>query len=210
VKHWTHEPGNHNTLGVIERFNKTIRMFFTKYFTANKTKTWIDILSKFIQNYNSTYHETIRAIPYEVFTQQQQYNNQQLANPEVQVFNIGDKIRLKKKKKILDKFGETYSKLLYEVVKTGKNSYKIQNEEGNILKRTIKPYEMIKIQEIDIYKIEDKAQQNREKNEIKRQKTKRKLNKEGLTEEVIIPKKQRKTAQIAQDRNFIEFLMENE
>ena len=49
IKLWTHPPGSHNTLGIIERFNKTLRLMLQKYWTANNTQNWIDVLAKLIE-----------------------------------------------------------------------------------------------------------------------------------------------------------------
>ena len=149
IKQWTHEPGNHNTLGIIERFNKTVRLWLNKYFTANRTKNWIDVIDKFATNYNNTYHTTIRSVPNDVFTGKQPFNNQILHTDDLKSFKVGDKVRIKTKKAIFDKLGETYSRGIYIIVEKNNNSYNVQNEKGVVLKRTIKPNELLEVNKID-------------------------------------------------------------
>ena len=50
---------------VVERFNRTLKSRMWKYFTANETRTWIDILQKLVDDYNNTFHTTIKMTPVE-------------------------------------------------------------------------------------------------------------------------------------------------
>lgn len=179
VKHWTHEPGNHNTLGIIERFNKTIRILLNKYMTANKTKNWYDVINKLTSNYNNTYHDTIRSIPNDLHTGKQNYSNQTISRSTVEQFEIGNKVRLKNKKSALDKISENYSRGIYEIVEKTLNSYKVKNEKGDVLKRTIKPNEMLLVE--DVQSLDKSGDEEEEaKKELKGQKVGRILKKEGL------------------------------
>lgn len=47
-------------MSVVERLNKTIKILIKKYIVANNTTRWIDNPQKFIDNYNSTYHSSIK------------------------------------------------------------------------------------------------------------------------------------------------------
>lgn len=51
---------------IAERFIRTIKSRFEKYFFASKTFRWIDILEPFIENYNNTFHRSIKMTPNEV------------------------------------------------------------------------------------------------------------------------------------------------
>ena len=48
---------------VVERFNRTIKELIWKYFTANKTERYIDVLPKFVDAYNRRYHRSIGMAP---------------------------------------------------------------------------------------------------------------------------------------------------
>lgn len=55
------------TNGMIERFNGTIKKRLGQWFTQNGTHKWVDVLPKFVNNYNNTVHSTTRAKPDELF-----------------------------------------------------------------------------------------------------------------------------------------------
>ena len=48
---------------VVERWNRTIKRNMWKYFTANNTWTYVDILPELIDKYNHTYHRSIKCTP---------------------------------------------------------------------------------------------------------------------------------------------------
>ena len=50
-------------LGVAERFNRTIKLLIEKYLTRMNSNRWIDNLQDFVDNYNSSYHSSIKKIP---------------------------------------------------------------------------------------------------------------------------------------------------
>ena len=62
--HWF-TTENETKAQVVERFNRTLKSKMYKYFTANNTKTWIDIIHDLIFNYNNSYHRSIKMTPVE-------------------------------------------------------------------------------------------------------------------------------------------------
>jgi len=48
---------------VVERWNRTMKERMFKYFTANNTRRYIDILDLLVQNYNNTIHSSIKMTP---------------------------------------------------------------------------------------------------------------------------------------------------
>ena len=50
---------------VIERFNRTLKNKMYKYFTANNTYKYVDVLPDFIKEYNNHKHSTIKMTPTE-------------------------------------------------------------------------------------------------------------------------------------------------
>ena len=50
-------------MALIERVIYTIFNKIARYFTANDTTKWVDILQPVIDSYNNTYHTTIRGTP---------------------------------------------------------------------------------------------------------------------------------------------------
>ena len=50
---------NHNKLGIINRFHRTLKDKLNKYFIANDDTNWIDIIDNIIKNYNNTRNKGI-------------------------------------------------------------------------------------------------------------------------------------------------------
>ena len=51
---------NEEKSSVVERWNRTIKRIMWKYFTANNTVKYIDVLPSLIEKYNNTYHRSIK------------------------------------------------------------------------------------------------------------------------------------------------------
>ena len=47
----------------VERWNRTMKNIMWKYFTANSTENYIDVLPSMVDKYNSTYHRSIKLKP---------------------------------------------------------------------------------------------------------------------------------------------------
>ena len=45
---------------VIERFNRTIKEKMLKYFSANNTRKWVDVLDLLVDQYNNAIHSSIK------------------------------------------------------------------------------------------------------------------------------------------------------
>ena len=50
---------------VIERYNRTIKDKIFKYFSANSTRKYIDVLDKLVYQYNNIVHSSIKMTPVE-------------------------------------------------------------------------------------------------------------------------------------------------
>ena len=50
---------------VIERFNRTIKEDMFKYFSANNTRKFVDVLDLLVDQYNNTIHSSINMTPTE-------------------------------------------------------------------------------------------------------------------------------------------------
>ena len=44
----------------VERWNRTMKNIMWKYFTANNTQKYIDVLPEIVEKYNNTYHQSIK------------------------------------------------------------------------------------------------------------------------------------------------------
>ena len=86
---------------MVERFNRTLKDRMYKYFTANKTKRWIDVLQDLVHNYNTSYHRTIKMTPEEALQDpyQVQENTQEPEQARSPKFKPGDYVRISKHRK---------------------------------------------------------------------------------------------------------------
>ena len=94
---------------VLERWNRTMKEKMFKYFTANNTNKYIDILDDFVERYNNTRHPSIKMTPTEASKKENEvrvYRNlyPDLTRRPMRVkFKIGDKVRIQKKKGLFEK-----------------------------------------------------------------------------------------------------------
>ena len=54
IEHYLNEPEDHSTMGMIERFNRTIKYKLELYFKSKDTVNWINQLDNIVENYNET------------------------------------------------------------------------------------------------------------------------------------------------------------
>ena len=68
VIHFTNEPGDHNKMGIVEAFNKTIRGLIAKYMIGADSYTYVGVLDKLVENYNNNIHSTIKCKPIDAWS----------------------------------------------------------------------------------------------------------------------------------------------
>ena len=92
---------NEEKSSVVERWNRTMKNKMYKYFTANMTRNYIDILPEMVTKYNNTYHRSIKMTPNEASLPKNSdkvYFNLYKNMPENPKYSVGDKVRITKKK----------------------------------------------------------------------------------------------------------------
>ena len=136
------DPNEINKNPIVERVNGTIAKQLQKIRISTNKYDWYNYLNDVVYNYNHTYHSTIKNKPIDVFTGKE-LNKQQIIKIDVN-YNIGDKVRIMKTKKVFSKGDEiTYSTEIYTIEKINKNKIKLKDVE-----RLYKPYEIKKVGEI--------------------------------------------------------------
>jgi len=126
-----HSINSHNTMGIIERFNKTLLNKIRKYMTANDTVKYVDALSQIVKKYNHTKHSAINKTPHAVLKQGKtpiiELNESDIMKDN---FKINDFVRFKKKNKTFDKKGfiPTYSLNVHKIVGKKGRQYILDNE----------------------------------------------------------------------------------
>ena len=94
---------------VIERFNRTIKEQFFKYFSANYTRKFVDVLDLLVNQYKNTIHSWIKMTPKEASRKENENKVWRNLYPEFHgktyllKFSIHDHVRITKKKKTFDK-----------------------------------------------------------------------------------------------------------
>ena len=142
IKHYSIR-GKHKAC-VAERFIRTIKGRLERYFWDKRTHNWIDVLQQFVDNYNNTYHRSIRMSPNAVndnnrkIVFQNLYPHSEDNTPPR--LSEGDKVRLLKTKNIFEKgYTRSWSTRIYEITKalssSGIDFYEISDLEGNAVPR---------------------------------------------------------------------------
>ncbi len=120
------EKDDKKCLGVGERFNRTIKLMIEKYLTSVNTNRWIDKLDDFVENYNSSYHSSIKKIPerLEIFDEVDIIRDSIAHNNRLDSSSIkrGDFVRILNKRGAFEKEGQRFTCKIYLVEGVGLNS----------------------------------------------------------------------------------------
>ncbi len=136
---------NEEKCSVVERWNRTIKTQLWKYFTANGTHKYLDILQPLIDKYNATKHRSIGFTPTDARLPENHqqvfknlYHKKVKPNQRTPKFKVGDQVRLAVQK---DKFEKAYiinwSDRVYsikEVKNTLPYTYVVADERGIVHK----------------------------------------------------------------------------
>ena len=142
IKHYSIR-GKHKAC-IAERFIRTLKSRFEKYFWDKKTHNWVDVLQQFIDNYNGTYHRSIKMAPNEV-TEDNRNTVFKTLYPFIKDktpprLHKGDRVRLLRSKNLFEKgYSRSWSVAIYNIVQalsdSGVDYYKIEDTEGNLVPR---------------------------------------------------------------------------
>ena len=145
-----------------ERWNRTIKRNMWKYFTANNTMKYIDVLPEIIEKYNNTYHRSIKCTPtfareplsYQHVFQALYGKVQPITPPK---YKTGDRVRIVKKKKAFEKgFTPNWTEELFTIDKvkhTKPVTYTIEVTRGEEVHGIFYEPELQKTKQ-EIYRIE--------------------------------------------------------
>ena len=118
IKQRTVDVGDHNSLGIIDRFTRTLREKINEIWVINNNFDWVSPLPDILKNYNATKHTTTKNPPIEILkgnaeNEQKIYRTSHL----MMKFELGDKVRKRLKFEIFDKkTNQKWSKKIYTVV----------------------------------------------------------------------------------------------
>ena len=134
-----HQPNiidDHHTLGLIDRFARTLKMILTRLFLQTKLTNWIDYIEQIIKNYNNNGHSAIDYIsPNEAFLEknfEKIYNinyEKSLFNIAISDIDVNDKVRIKIKGQFRKGTEARYTDEVYTVKKVKGNAVTLDNDE---------------------------------------------------------------------------------
>ena len=137
-----------------ERVNRTIKQAVWKIFHETKKTRWVDVIDSIVDNYNKTYHTTIKMAPDEVTweNRKQVFEN---SFPKIKDritcrLKKGDKVRVQLNKDLFEKgFTQNWSDDIFTIEasfqKNGVCWYRIKDEQGNIYPKYKYFYELNKV-----------------------------------------------------------------
>ena len=128
-----------------------------KYFTANNTRRWVDVIGKLVSGYNNSYHSSIKMPPNSV-TKERQHSIRRILYPQVNnsraksfKFDINDLVRISKAKKVFRKgYLANWSTELFKItsrVARSRPVYTIEDLNGVTIKGKFYEEELVKVPE---------------------------------------------------------------
>jgi hypothetical protein len=146
IKHVMADEGDHSIMGLIERFNRTIKALISKYLTAYTTKKYVDALPDLLYNYNHTVHSGIGLAPAEVTRVDGAYiriaaREKTRTIDATKDINVGDHVRVRRQRGLFEKEGKRWSNEVFIVVEDHVKSFKIDDGSS----RRHKHYNLLKV-----------------------------------------------------------------
>lgn len=186
IKHYRNDPELKRNNAIVERFNRTMREKLQRYFYSHDTSNWTNVIDDIIENYNTTYHSGIKAVPQEVWDGKATPNQDKALTVYPSGLKIGDKVRmLKFRDNIFDKASteKNWTKNIYTIVDIKGKSFIIRNSKG--VEHSRKDFELLKVDDPDVIednenKVGRRGNRNEFKEEVKKQKAERRLRKEDI------------------------------
>ena len=168
---------NEEKSSVVERWIRTMKEKMWKYFTANSTNVYIDVLPDLVKEYNNTRHSSIKMTPVKASKQENELTVRRNLYPEhfeirdINLkFSVGDKVRISKKKKTFEKgYTTRWTEEIFtiaEVQRTQPPTYKIADLNGKEIKGTFYEPELQKTSQ-EIFRIEKVIKRGKKKSLVK-------------------------------------------
>lgn len=148
---------------VVERWNRTMKEKMFKYFSANSTYRYVDVLDDMVRQYNNTKHSSIKMIPTVASDKRNErrvylslYGIHPHAN-NTPKFSVGEKIRITKKKSTFEKrYTPRWTEEIFSISRvqyTDPITYKIADTNGEEIQGTFYEQELQKTTQ-EIFRIE--------------------------------------------------------
>ena len=162
---------------MVERWIRTMKEKMWKYFTANSTNNFINVLSDLVKEYNNTRHSSIKMTPVKASKKENELTVWRNLYPEhLEIYDIKpkfsfrDKARISKKKKTFEKgyttrWTEEFFTIV-EVKRTQPPTYKIADLNGEEIKGSFYEPELQKTNQ-EIFRIEKVIKRGKTKSLVK-------------------------------------------
>jgi len=190
IQHFRNDPELKRNNSIVERFNRTLREKLQRYFYSHDTSNWMNVITDIVDNYNTTYHSGIKAVPDKVWDGKETPNQDKALTVYPSGLKIGDKVRmLKFRDNIFDKKSteKNWTKNVYTIVAIEGKSYIVENAKG--VKHSRKDFELLKVDDPDVIednenKFGQQGTRGEFKEEVKKQKAERRLRKEDIASDL--------------------------
>ena len=174
---------NEEKSSVVERWNRTMKEKMWKYFSANSTHVYIDILDQLVNQYNNTRHSSIKMTPVEASKKKNENKVWRNLYPDVtdirssdtkqetlSKYYVGDKVRITKKKATFEKgYIPRWTEEVFtisQVQYTTPITYKITDYNGEEIQGTFYEQELQKTKQ-EIFRVEKVIKKGKTKSLIK-------------------------------------------
>ena len=149
---------------IVERFNRTLKEKLWRYFTKHGRNRYLEALPDLLNNYNHSYHRSIKTTPASVNRNNQEdvwqnlYGAVAATKQKESRLKIGDRVRISKARRTFKKgYLPFWTEELFTIsrVKTTRpTTYVLKDDHGEELKGTFYQQEIQKVTAKDVYKIE--------------------------------------------------------
>ena len=160
---WYHTFNRDIKCSICERYNRTILNKIYKNFTLNNNTIWINDLNKLTNEYNNSYHRSIKMKPIDASKKSNEnivrnnLYNFKYVNKKPK-FSIGDKVRVSLLKNTFEKsYTSNWSQeifIIYDIKSSNVHYYFLKDLNGEKIDGSFYKQELLKTKQNDLYIIE--------------------------------------------------------
>ena len=156
---------------LVERFNRTMKTRMYKYFTANNTRRYVDILPQLTLAYNNTIHSSIGMAPANVRRGDEKVIRQKLYGSKMEVrksykYMVGDHVRISKARRVFKKgYLPAWTEEVFIIQKRTNRTepiYEIEDLNGELISGTFYEDELQRIQLPEEFRVEKVLRKKKE------------------------------------------------
>ena len=168
---------NEEKSNVVERWIRTMKEKMWKYFSANSTNVYMNVLPDLLKEYNNTRHSSIKMAPTKASKKENEprvWRNLYPDHPEIKdikpKFSVGDRVRISKMKKTFEKgYTTRWTEEIFTIVEVKRTSpvtYRIADLNGEEITGTFYEPELQKASQ-ELFRIEKVIKRGKKKSLVK-------------------------------------------